>query len=70
MLGHHILANYAVINHDSRDDSSLAYRGETKTGAPIYLNRNWLAADVRITTGLVEPHFFAGFSGGAKMVAP
>jgi len=70
MLGHKIVANYAVINHDSRDHSSLAYVGHTRTGAPIYLNRKWLAADVRITTGFVEPHFFAGFSGGAKMVAP
>jgi lactate racemase len=70
MLGHDILANYTVINHDSRDESSLAYVGDTKSGAPIYLNRKWLAADIRITTGFVEPHFFAGFSGGAKMVAP
>ena len=70
MLGHEIVANYTVINHDSRDDTSLAYLGETKFGAPIYLNKKWLAADVRITTGFVEPHFFAGFSGGAKMVAP
>ncbi|MBV8357497.1 MAG: nickel-dependent lactate racemase [Deltaproteobacteria bacterium] len=70
MLGYNIFANSTVINHDSRDDLSLAYLGDTKTGAPIYLNRKWLAADVRITTGFVEPHFFAGFSGGAKMVAP
>src|SRR6201999_2815675 len=34
------------------------------------LNRLWLEADVRITTGFVEPHFFAGFSGGPKLVAP
>jgi nickel-dependent lactate racemase len=70
MLGRDILAKYNIINHDSRADSSLAYLGGTKTGAPIHLNRNWLEADVRITTGFVEPHFFAGFSGGAKMVAP
>ena len=70
MLGRNIFANYTVINHDSRDDSSLAYLGDTKTGVPIYLNRKWLEADLRITTGFVEPHFFAGFSGGAKMVAP
>jgi nickel-dependent lactate racemase len=37
---------------------------------PLWLNRTWLEADVRITTGFVEPHFFAGFSGGPKMVAP
>src|SRR5437764_14988227 len=39
MLGHDIVANYTVINHDSRDESSLAYLGETKAGAPIYLNK-------------------------------
>jgi len=37
---------------------------------PAWLNRAWLEADVRITTGFVEPHFFAGFSGGPKLVAP
>jgi nickel-dependent lactate racemase len=37
---------------------------------PVWLNREWLEADFRITTGFVEPHFFAGFSGGPKMVAP
>jgi len=70
MLGADILRCYKVINHDSRDQSSLAHVGQTPTGVPIYLNRTWLAADVRITTGFVEPHFFAGFSGGPKMVAP
>ena len=37
---------------------------------PVWLNRAWVEADVRITTGFVEPHFFAGFSGGPKLVAP
>ena len=70
MLGGDILRCYTVVNHDSRDQSSLAHVGQTRTGVPVYLNRTWLAADVRITTGFVEPHFFAGFSGGPKMVAP
>ena len=70
MLGADILSRHAVINHDSRDDDSLAHVGETKTGVPVYLNKRWLAADIRITTGFVEPHFFAGFSGGPKMIAP
>ena len=43
---------------------------DTTTGVPVHLNRLWLDADLRITTGFVEPHFFAGFSGGPKMVAP
>jgi nickel-dependent lactate racemase len=70
MLGADVLRRCRVVNHDSRDDQSLAFIGTTRTGVPVYLNRIWLAADVRITTGFVEPHFFAGFSGGPKMVAP
>ena len=37
---------------------------------PVLIDRIWVDADLRITTGFVEPHFFAGFSGGPKMVAP
>ena len=44
--------------------------GEHGDGVPVWLNRHWAGADVRITTGFVEPHFFAGFSGGPKLVAP
>jgi nickel-dependent lactate racemase len=70
MLGREILDRCRVINHDSRDPSSLDYVGKTSTGVAVYLNREWTTADIRITTGFVEPHFFAGFSGGPKMVAP
>ena len=70
MLGPDIIRRYRVINHDSRDAASLQYVGRTSTGVEVRLNREWLAADIRITTGFVEPHFFAGFSGGPKMVAP
>jgi nickel-dependent lactate racemase len=70
MLGRSILDRCRVINHDCRDGSTLESIGRTSTGVPMFLNREWLAADVRITTGFVEPHFFAGFSGGPKMIAP
>lgn len=70
MLGREILGRYRVINHNSRERSTLSRVGATSTGVEVYLNREWLGADVRITTGFVEPHFFAGFSGGPKMVAP
>jgi nickel-dependent lactate racemase len=70
MLGADIARRYRVVNHDSRDRSSLAYVGKTTTDVPVYLNRAWIEADIKITTGFVEPHFFAGFSGGPKMVAP
>jgi nickel-dependent lactate racemase len=70
MLGADIAGRYRVVNHDSRDPSTLVHVGTTRNGVPVHLNRAWMAADIRITTGFVEPHFFAGFSGGPKMVAP
>jgi nickel-dependent lactate racemase len=70
MLGTDIVRRYRVLNHDSRDRASLTGIGRTSTGVAVQLNRAWMDADVRITTGFVEPHFFAGFSGGPKMVAP
>ena len=70
MLGDHVVDHVRVVNHDARDDTSLTWVGRLGANVPVWLNTEWLAADVRITTGFVEPHFFAGFSGGPKMVAP
>jgi nickel-dependent lactate racemase len=70
MLGDEVVDTVRVVNHDARDESSLAWIGQLGAGVPVWLNRQWVDADVRITTGFVEPHFFAGFSGGPKMVAP
>ena len=70
MLGLDLLSRYRVVNHDARDAASLAHVGTISSGVSVSLNREFLAADIRITTGVVEPHFFAGFSGGPKMVAP
>jgi len=63
MLGPEILAS-------CRDAASLRDLGRMGADVPVFLNREWLEADLRITTGFVEPHFFAGFSGGPKMIAP
>ncbi len=70
MLGPEVVATYRVVNHSAFDPDNLSPAGETPEGIPISLNATWLASDVRITAGFVEPHFFAGFSGGPKMVAP
>jgi nickel-dependent lactate racemase len=69
MLGEDVLRRWRVVDHDARDEAALVHVGLID-GVPVALNREWLEADVRITTGFVEPHFFAGFSGGPKMVAP
>ncbi len=70
MLGAEVVDSYRVVNHDAFDPTQLVDVGETPDGVPIWLNRQWVDADIRITTGFVEPHFFAGFSGGPKMAAP
>jgi nickel-dependent lactate racemase len=70
MLGDEVVDSCRVVNHDARDDSSLTYLGTTDEAVPVWINSEWVEADVRISTGFVEPHFFAGFSGGPKMVTP
>ena len=70
MLGNEVLASVRVVNHDARDFSTLTWMGHLGADVPVWLNSEWARADVRITTGFVEPHFFAGFSGGPKLVAP
>jgi nickel-dependent lactate racemase len=70
MLGDELVDRVRVVNHDARDRESLAFLGTHGNGVPVWINRRWVEADVRITTGFVEPHFFAGFSGGPKLVTP
>jgi nickel-dependent lactate racemase len=70
MLGDDIVDTMRIVNHDARDAASLTWVGSLGDGVPVWLNTEWVEADVKITTGFVEPHFFAGFSGGPKLVAP
>lgn len=70
MLGDRIVDSYRCLQHDAYDDANLVPLGETSRGHPVRINRRFLEADVRILTGFVEPHFFAGFSGGPKGVLP
>lgn len=59
-----------VANHFARDDSAHVDLGRTKRGTVVRLDRRLVEADIRIATGLVEPHFMAGWSGGRKVIAP
>jgi lactate racemase len=66
-----VLDRVRVLNHDGRDPDQLVDLGRTPTrSTPVVLNRAFVDADVRVVTGLVEPHFMAGYSGGRKVVAP
>jgi nickel-dependent lactate racemase len=70
MLTPAVTKNYRVLNHEPENPAALIQLGATRTGAPALLNRHFVEADVRIVTGFIEPHFFAGFSGGPKGIMP
>lgn len=66
-----VLEHVRVVNHSARDTQHHVDLGATATrGTPVSINRLFMDADLRIATGLVEPHFMAGWSGGRKVVAP
>lgn len=70
MLTPEVVAGWKVLNHEPFDTSACVALGATKTGVPAWINRHCVEADVRIVTGFIEPHFFAGFSGGPKGIMP
>jgi nickel-dependent lactate racemase len=70
MLTPPVVQNYRVLNHEPENLSALIPLGTTRDGTPALLNRHFVEADVRIVTGFIEPHFFAGFSGGPKGIMP
>lgn len=70
MVGRGIAARYRIVNHDAQDPATHADAGAAPDGFPVRLNREYLGADRRIVLGFIEPHFFAGFSGGCKAVFP
>jgi nickel-dependent lactate racemase len=68
LIGPDLVARYRVVDHDAESDEHVRV-GEVD-GVAIRLQGDYVEADVRIITGFVEPHFFAGFSGGPKAVCP
>jgi nickel-dependent lactate racemase len=58
------------VPHDSRNDADMVDLGSTRNGTPILLNKRLFEADRIIATGSVEPHYFAGFTGGRKAFLP
>jgi lactate racemase len=70
MLGADVVTNYRVENHHGKVLEEHDYLGETPNGVPVYLDRRYLRADLKITTGLIEPHLMAGYSGGRKVICP
>jgi len=71
IFGERICRDYRVVDHDATDDAQLVrLPTRTSAGTEVRVNRHFAEAGLTITTGLVEPHFMAGYSGGRKSVCP
>jgi nickel-dependent lactate racemase len=70
LLTSEVVGSYRVLNHEPENPEALVRMGSTADGTPAWINRHVVEADVRIITGFIEPHFFAGFSGGPKGIMP
>lgn len=70
MLGEWVVENIRIINNQCHNKDTLVNLGRSKFGCDVYLNKDYVEADFRIVTGFIEPHFFAGFSGGPKGIMP
>lgn len=64
-----VFKRYRVVSHDAEDSDNLVYLGKTRRGTPVWINRHFVQADLRIVVGNIEPHQFMGFSGGVKSAA-
>lgn len=69
LVGREIMDNYHIVNHYCRKPEEYRKIDEID-GAPIEINNHYLDADLKILTGLIEPHFYAGYSGGRKAILP
>ena len=64
-----ILSRFRVESHDSEREDRLVFLGDTTRGTPVWVNRGYIEADLRVVVGTIEPHQFVGFSGGVKSAA-
>lgn len=70
ILGNDCVDNYRIVQNDAADAGSHLCVGKTSSGNEIKVLTEYVECDIRILTGFIEPHFFAGFSGGPKACVP
>ncbi|MCA9099008.1 MAG: nickel-dependent lactate racemase, partial [Planctomycetaceae bacterium] len=70
LVGESIAANYRVINHFGQNLAEHTYLGTTERNVPVWIDSRYIEAELKITTGLIEPHLMAGYSGGRKLICP
>jgi nickel-dependent lactate racemase len=70
LVGSDIAGRYRIGNHDCKDRLNHVDLGASPSGLPVLIDRRYVEADLKITIGLIEPHFMAGYSGGRKLIMP
>ncbi len=70
IVGEEIAGRYRVVNHEARKKDTHRFVGNTASGTPVYVDERFVAADLHITLGFIEPHLMLGYSGGRKLVVP
>jgi nickel-dependent lactate racemase len=70
MLGADVVAHYRIVDNEPENEAAHQQFGVAHDGTPVLVSRHLAEAEVKIVTGFIEPHFFAGFSGGPKGVVP
>lgn len=70
MVGRRVVDRYRIENHFGERQDDHTWLGESPRGVPIWIDSRYVHADLKIATGLIEPHLMAGFSGGRKLICP
>jgi nickel-dependent lactate racemase len=70
MIGDYLADNFRIVQNNAFDDTTSVLAGKSSSGHEIWINRELMSCDIKILTGFIEPHFFAGFSGGGKAIMP
>jgi len=70
LVGQHIAHNYRVENHHGKILDEHTFLGNSPRGVPAWIDSRYVNADLKVTTGLIEPHLMAGYSGGRKLICP
>ena len=70
LVGEEIIDKYRIVNHFAKERETHTYLGKTSQGTDVLIDTTYVNADLKITTGFIEPHLMAGFSGGRKLICP
>lgn len=70
LVGPEVARDYRIENHHGKVQQEHDYLGKTENGVPIWLDSRYVRADLKVSTGLIEPHLMAGYSGGRKVICP